>query len=244
MDMKQNINGHYIRLCERMNISVSVQTTDESSRPIQEIREENGSYTVLLNTRHISDDDYEMYLGYNIRKILLPKLHLETERLILRRFRLDDANDCFAWMSDPEGSFMDCCAAFSEMDEEYEKQMALFAEREWQYVIVLRESGKVIGTVHVFDDDSRAVETKEIGYAVSPSCQRHGYAFEALTALIGLLQNELCTELVTAGVLAENTASIKLLEKLGFQKEGLRRKCIWHEGLNQPVDLIYYYRDR
>ncbi len=242
--MKQKINEHYTKLCERMNIHVWIQETNESGMPIQEIKEENGSYTVLLNSMHISDGDYEMYLAYNIRKIILPRLYLETERLILRRFRMNDAADCFEFMSDPKGSFMECCAPFTGMDGEYEKQMELFAKREWQYVIVLRESGKVIGTVHVFDDNTRAVETKELGYSMSPSFQRRGYALEALAALIDLLQNELNTELVTAGVLAENTASIRLLEKLEFRKEGFRRKCIWHEGMNMPVDLIYYYRDR
>lgn len=240
----KEINEHYIKLCKSMNLSVNVKITDEKNCPIQQIQVENDSYTVLLNMHHISEDEYTTYLTYNIGKILLPRLYLKTERLILRRFQLEDANDCFTLMSDPEGCYMDCCKPFFEMDAEYEKQMALFAEREGQYVIALRENGKVIGIVHVFDDSSRAVETKEIGYSISPTYRRQGYAFEALTALIDLLQNELYVELITAGVLAENTASMCLLEKLNFQKEGFKRKCIWHEGLNKPVDLIYYYKDK
>ena len=51
-------------------------------------------------------------------------------------------------------------------------------------------------------------------------------------------------DMVTAGILPENTASHGLLEKLGFRSEGIRHKAVWHEGLDKPVDLQYYYRDR
>ena len=73
---------------------------------------------------------------------------------------------------------------------------------------------------------------------------KKGYAYEALSALINLLQNELKLDLIVAGVLEDNMKSMKLLDKLGFHKEGLRRKAIWHEGLDKPMDLVYYYRDR
>lgn len=111
-------------------------------------------------------------------------------------------------------------------------------------MVVLRETGKVIGTVHLFPDDSRAVETMEIGYTIDAAYQRRGYALEAISALLELLQKQLRLELVTAGILPENAASEGLLRKLGFQREGLRRKAIWHEAMDRPLDLIYYYRDR
>ena len=165
-------------------------------------------------------------------------------RIILRRYQSEDAADCFDFMSNAEDCYMDCCKPFTEMNEEYAQRMELFRERETQYMIVLKEENKVIGTVNVFPDDSRAVDTREIGYSISSAYQRKGYAFEALSALIDLLQNELKFDLLVAGVLEENIASIRLLKKLGFDKEGMRRKAVWHEGLDKPVDLIYYYRDR
>lgn len=102
----------------------------------------------------------------------------------------------------------------------------------------------MIGTLNVFEDDSRAVESKEIGYAISPAHQRRGYAFEAIGAMVRLLQQNLMLDMVVAGVLPENTPSIRLLEKLGFSCEGMRHKALWHEGYDCPVDLLYYYKDR
>lgn len=176
--------------------------------------------------------------------MLLPRLVLETERLILRRYQPEDAAGCFALLSDEEGAYMDCCKAIHSMDEEFYERMALFAQRETQYMITGKDTGEVVGIVNVFADDSRAADSMEIGYGISPAHRRRGYAFEALSALLELLQRELRLELVTAGILEENVASMGLLEKLGFQREGLRHKAVWHEGLGRPVDLIYYYRDR
>lgn len=240
----EKINKKYIDLCSEFGLDVSINREESPSLPGCSVADTDGKKLITVNTALISEDEYESFLAYSVGKLLLPNLVLETERLTVRRFRPEDSVDCLELVSDEQGSYMDCCKPISEMNEEFAQLMELFAERDGQYVLVLRESGKVIGTVHVFDDDSRAVETKEIGYAVSPSYRRSGYAFEALTAIIKLLCEDLHTELIVAGVLEENIPSAKLLEKLGFVREGLRRKCTWHEGLNKPVDLIYYYRDR
>lgn len=183
-------------------------------------------------------------MAYVVSKILLPSLVLTTERLEIRRFSMTDAAECFSFMSDEQGMQLDGCKPFSAMDDAYWERMKLFQQREGQYVIVLKKTNEVIGTLHVFNDDSRAVETKEIGYAISPAHQRQGYAYEAISAFLLLLQRELLLDLVVAGVLPENIPSIRLLEKLGFKKEGIHHKALWHEGLDKPVDLVYYYIDR
>jgi len=106
------------------------------------------------------------------------------------------------------------------------------------------QKGKITIDGVLFSDDSRAVSSKEIGYAISPKHQRNGFAFEAISAMVNLLQKDLLVDMVVAGVLPENIPSIKLLEKLGFSREGIRHKALWHESLDKPVDLQYYYLDR
>ena len=240
----QKINEKYLNLCDRYNVAVRISTINDPDAPKRNVIDDDGVTVITLNTGRIAASDYEMYLVYQICQVLLPRLVLETKRLVLRRFRPEDAADCFDFLSDPKDCYMDCCKPFDTMDEEYQQQMKLFQERDTQYMIVLREENRVIGTVNLFPDESRAVDAKEIGYSISSKYQRKGYAYEALSALINLLQNELNLELLVAGVLEENIASIKLLEKLGFNKEGFRRKAAWHEGLGRAVDLIYYYRDK
>ena len=239
------INQKYISLAKQYGLDLSIAVTHDPQLPCQEILETPAGYLIQLNPKKfIPDLPYESYVAYNVKKILLPNLILETGRLRLRRLAYADAEDCFPFLSDPEGMYLDCCKAFTAMDDAYYERIALFAKRKSQYAVTLKDNGKVIGTINVFEDDSRAVEALEIGYAISPSYQRKGYAYEALSALIDLLQNKLQLDLITAGTLKENLASIRLLQKLGFTREGTRHKAIWHEALDRPVDLEYYYLDK
>lgn len=240
----ETVNQKYSTLLKAFGIDARFVVVNDTALPAQEVQEDETGFTVRINAaKFLPELEYESYAAYNARKLLLPRLVLETQRLILRRFRDGDAEACFPFLSDENGMYLDCCKAFSVMDDAYYKRTSLFAERESQYLITLKDSGEVIGTVNVFDDNNRAVDAMEIGYSISPAHQRKGYAFESLSALLKLLREDLLLDMVTAGTLEENIPSARLLEKLGFQKEGLRRKAVWHEGLNRPVDLQYYYLD-
>ncbi len=240
----QHINEKYQALMARFGIRLQIVAVSDPERPRQELTEEASGLTLCLNpSKFLPDLSYEANAAYHVRAILLPRLVLETKRLILRRFRMEDAEGCFALLSDPYCAYQDCCRAFSVMDEAYIQQIALFVQRESQYAIVLKETNSIIGTVNLFPDASRAVDAMEIGYSIHPAYQRQGYAYEALSALLTLLQKELGLELVTAGTLPDNIPSIRLLQKLGFQPEGIRHKAVWHEGLDRPVDLQYFYSD-
>lgn len=137
---------------------------------------------------------------------------------------------------------MDDGTFFTSMDEEYEHLMDAYAAQT-RYVIVQKESKSVIGVINPFDADSRAVETQKIGYCVSPGFRRQGYAYEALSILLNYLLYDLNLDLVIAGVIPDNTPSIGLIEKLGFQYGGLRQKALWNE-MRGPVDLGYYYLEK
>lgn len=89
---------------------------------------------------------------------------IETERLILRQFCVDDAKDVFAILSD-EQTTLDCGGyhAFDAMDDEYDRLMQKFAGQT-RYSIVLKETGRVIGVISMMDAE-RAVPCLEIGRA-------------------------------------------------------------------------------
>lgn len=235
---------NYIELCKEHGISLIVTNINSADAPAYELNTNRLVNNIVLNDAKIDTSMYESFLAYAVSELLLPRLVLKTDRLIIRRFCMDDANACFALMSDAQGMYLDGCKPFSSMDDAFYERMELFEKREGQYVIVLKQTNEVIGTVNVFDDDSRAVSAKEIGYSIHPYHRRKGYAYEAISAIITLLRKNLLFDMVVAGVLPENTPSVKLLEKLGFHSEGIRHKALWHEGLNKPVDLMYYYIDR
>lgn len=168
---------------------------------------------------------------------------IETERLLLRPFRQSDAADCFAFLSHRETCYLDGgYEPFSDMGEEYALLMEKFAGQEGRYMVELKGEGKVIGTLHLFPDDRRAVKATEIGYVISPGYRRQGYGREAVEAVIDHLFRKTDTELITAGAAVCNGPSIAMLEKLGFVREGVIRKGFFIPGQG-AVDLVSFYRE-
>lgn len=200
--------------------------------------------TVAINLDMIPESALEKYLSHNIRKLLVPQSVLATDRLILRKFQKSDAKDCFEFLSDKQ-----CCyndggyEPFQEINEEYNALMDKFACQPMRKMIVLKSTGKVIGTINVFEADDRAVETYEIGYVVSPDYQRNGYAFEAVSALCRFLLEDLHLDMIVAGAIESNQPSLKLLQKLGFKYECRKTKSFYHPEIG-AIDLIYYTKER
>ncbi len=242
--MYTQLNKKYTALCARLGVQVQIQTVTAPDAPRSRLRQEADGLILEVSAHAPAWLGYEKHLVWGVRDVLLPRLVLETPRLRLRRFCKEDGEHCFAFLSDPEDCYMDCCRAFSEKDGAYYQRVELLVQRESQYAVTLKESGELIGALYVFPDTARAVDALEIGYCIARTHQRKGYATEMLTAMLKLLQEQLLVDTVSAGVLPENGKSMDLLRKLGFQPEGLRHHGVWHEALDKPVDLQYFYRDR
>ncbi len=241
MQHMDDINRKYIALCAKYGLCVQILPAQAGKCTITE---EDGTFILRVTPDIPAHLSYEKILVWKIREILLPRLVLETDRLILRRFLPADRDHCLSFLENQEDAYMDCCRAFSVRDADYYERVDLFLARETQYAVVHKDTGELIGTIHLFPDDTRAVDAMEIGYSIAHAHQRNGYATETLTALLALLTQELFVDLISAGTLPENTPSIALLQKLGFQSEGLRHHAAWHEVTDRPVDLQYFYLDR
>lgn len=236
---KSDLIAKYIELCRSYGVEVQVVLSHGDSC-VQKIE----GITITLNEDRIPDAEFETYLTYNIRKILIPPLVLTTGHLVLRGFQETDAEDCFGFLSDKRGCYDDGgFEPFSEMNEEYHELMKTFAGQPMRKMIVLKDTGKVIGTINLFEVNDRAVETYEIGYAVSPAYQRKGYAFEAVSALCDCLLNELRADMIIAGAIERNQPSNQMLHKLGFRYEGRKTKAFYHPE-HGAVDLLYYVKER
>ncbi len=169
-------------------------------------------------------------------------LPIETERLILRQFNVDDAKDVFAILSD-EQTTLDCGGyhAFDAMDDEYDRLMQKFAGQT-RYSIVCKETGRVIGMVSMMDAE-RAVPTLELGIEIAPDTRRKGFAREALEGVVRAYFAKTDIVMFTGGHYAYNGASGELLKKCGFTYEGTEHKAMRHADRG-PTDLVCYYREK
>lgn len=154
---------------------------------------------------------------------------LVCERLPLREPHVSDATDLFAFCSDPESCrYADWQPHTDKSDSRayiswLKKQMRTERGRVCTWFAALKDSQKVIGTVSIVDTDySGHIVT--VGYTFSGEYQHHGYATEAVTALLDYLFRQRDIARVQAKVMPQNLPSIRLLERVGMRQEGLLKQ--------------------
>ena len=155
---------------------------------------------------------------------------IETERLILRRFTVEDAGDMYRnWASDPEVTKYLTWPPHES--EEFTKSLLadwveMYEKGEvFHWAIVLKDSGEVIGDISVVRLDEE-VEAAEIGYCMTRRLWGKGIMPEALKAVEDYLFDRAEFNRVAACHDPENAKSGRVMQKAGMQYEGTRRKAI------------------
>jgi RimJ/RimL family protein N-acetyltransferase len=114
--------------------------------------------------------------------------------------------------------------------------------REWLANMIASEPG--VREDFVVEFDGRVIgkagcyQLPEIGYILHPDCWGRGLATEALTAVIAHVFERHPIPALRADIDPRNTASIRLLTKLGFVESG-RAARTWHIG-DEWCDSIYF----
>jgi len=93
-----------------------------------------------------------------------------------------------------------------------------------------------VGTASMWEDDPWGLA--EIGYTVHPDHWNEGYATDAVDCIARYAFEERRRNKLGAGVYETNPASARVLEKVGFEREGTRRDHCFVEG--EYVDLHEY----
>ncbi|NMA60422.1 MAG: GNAT family N-acetyltransferase [Firmicutes bacterium] len=149
---------------------------------------------------------------------------LETERLVLRQLRYEDGTDIHAYFNEGMAKYYDWLPKTVAEGRGFVRffKTGYQEEQSIRWGITLKPYDKVIGTCGFsdFDHFSRA----ELGYELAEQYWHQGIMNEALRAIIPFGFKEIEMHRIQASVFPDNAASIKLLEKLGFQKEGLLRE--------------------
>lgn len=164
----------------------------------------------------------------------MKSIHLTTPRLTIRPLLPKDVAPFHEYRSDKEVLKYQGMAPMDEQQclsfiEEMAKQ-PFGRTGEWvQYAIARSEDDLLVGdcAIRLLSPDPRM---GEIGITISPKHQQKGYAKEAMQAILQFLFEEKALHRVQETVDAENEASIRLLESLGFRQEGHFIENIWFNG--------------
>lgn len=174
-------------------------------------------------------------------------LEIETKRLILRVLTPDYAQDTLDfYMAHPEvyekyepifkDEFYTLNYHEKLLQAEYQQTLLMRMFRFW--IFEKDNPEQIIGTVSFHGISPDIYSCCSVGYKIAPEYWRKGYAYEAINASIEMIAKEIGIRRFEALVLPDNTPSIKLLEKLGFEKEGVLKEKIFIQG--QWRDHIMY----
>ena len=152
-------------------------------------------------------------------------LHIFSSRLILRAFRPTDSGDLHAYLSNPRIYQFEPGEPISlEQAGTMAEQLAASPDF---WAVELQETGKIIGQIYFKQTDPLHLQTWELGYILSPQYQQQGYMSEAVKALLEQRLADGDIHRIVAHCNPQNIASWKLLEKIGFRREGLLRQNIY-----------------
>jgi RimJ/RimL family protein N-acetyltransferase len=169
--------------------------------------------------------------------------HIETPRLVLTRPSTGDAPAIFErYASDPDVTRFVGWPRHRSVDDT--RGFVQFTEAEWQraaagvYLISSRANGTLLGSTGLgFETPSRA----STGYVLAKDAWGQGYATEALLAMVDLAR-QLGVVRLYAICHPDHRASIRVLEKGGFAREGIWRRHSEFPNLaaGVPADVACY----
>ena len=171
---------------------------------------------------------------------------LETERLILRKMTLEDAEAIFAYASDPEVSrytlwethrSIEDSRAFLELEVSKRESGG---EPDWG--IVYKGDHRFVGTCGIISWEPHHARA-EIGYALSREYWGRNLMPEAARAMIRFGFERMSLNRIEARCIAENTASARVMEKAGMTHEGTLRQRELIKGAYRDIEVYAILRE-
>lgn len=161
---------------------------------------------------------------------------LETKRLILRRFNIDDIQAMYDnWASDDDVTKYLTWQSHKSTDITREYLESLIASYEqldtYNWGIELKELKQVIGSIGVVSQNQN-VASVHIGYCIGKKWWNKGITSESLQAVIKYLMDEVKVNRIDSRHDSKNINSGKVMEKCGLKYEGtLRESDLNNQGL-------------
>lgn len=152
----------------------------------------------------------------------ITNVRLETDRLILREWKLSDLDDFYNYAKVPEVGEM-AGWPYHKNKEESLEILKRFIENKKTFALIDKKTNKVIGSLGVeyYSNEDKFTEFnnyygREIGYVLSKDYWGNGLMVEAVKAVINYLFNVLDYDFLLCGHYDKNNRSKRVQEKCGF----------------------------
>jgi [ribosomal protein S5]-alanine N-acetyltransferase len=147
---------------------------------------------------------------------------LETERLILRPFKMEDAKDVFeGWESDHDVAKYMTWTSHNDINKTIDwlkfETDQIEKDHWYRFALIKKETGELIGTGLIYY--AHKVLCWTIGYNLAKKYWGKGYTMEAMKEILKFAKEELRIKEIIGSHAKENIASENVMRKLGFQYE-------------------------
>lgn len=164
---------------------------------------------------------------------------IETERLIIRRFKAEDWKDLFEYLSEESVVKYEPYDIYNE--EACKREAINRSQNKAFWAVCLKENNKLIGNIYFQQQQPDQFLTWEIGYVFNNKYYGKGYATESSNEILKYGFEQLGAHRIIAKCNPENSASWKLMERLQMRREGHYKKPaffkrdvdgnpIWHDA--------------
>ena len=166
---------------------------------------------------------------------------LKELRVNLRSLKIEDAPDLAATINNKKvlDNLRDGIPfPYTEKDAEEFISATLLAVKDTQYIFAITYDSKIIGNIGAFRKENAHRFTAELGYYIAEPYWGKGIMTEAIRQMIAYIFENTDIVRIFAEPYVFNEASCRVLEKVGFQFEGVLRKNAIKDG--QMIDMKMY----
>ena len=149
---------------------------------------------------------------------------IETERVILRKFKTTDIEDMWEWCTDKKVGPMAGWPVHQDRNFTL-RILTGFIDKEEVYAIYHKDTDKVIGSIGAHKRNVGNPYDVEIGYVMNSNYWNYGLMTEACQALISYIFEETSFFRISVSHFSINSGSRRVIEKCGFTHEGTMRKA-------------------
>jgi RimJ/RimL family protein N-acetyltransferase len=180
---------------------------------------------------------------------------LEGEKVRLRAVEQEDLKEIFGWQNDPESSGEyespepEDWLAFEERMKQQAQARVSGSDKSAYFIIEVRATDarksdrRRIGRISYRFPIRVSDSLVEISYRIAKPDERgKGYASEAVKLLVEFLFVTRSVNRIQVHVIVDNSASVRVLEKNGFQREGIMREMLFGRGSFQDHYLYAILR--
>jgi [ribosomal protein S5]-alanine N-acetyltransferase len=172
-------------------------------------------------------------------------LTLQTPRLILRKLEISDAEDIFAYASDPQVTAYTAWTTHQSIDDTYEYLRNFVFElyrsdKGMDWGIVEKASGKLIGTCGLYASPEHRRAT--LGYVLNRDYWGQGLVTEAAKTAIAFGFHVMQLQRIQSVCDVDHLASARVLEKVGMQFEGILHNYLFYKERSWDVKMYAILR--